>query len=133
MLVAVYGSLKKGFGNHFLLEKSRFVDTLSLSGYDMYSLGRFPAIVRGSGTITVELYDVDCETLERLDRLEGFSGIASRYNAYNREEIDTPYGKAFIYIYANEQRLGGRVFGLVTSGNWEKTGEYYGFQPYIGL
>lgn len=71
--VFVYGSLMKGFGNHGLLQDSAFVSPASIKGYSLYSLGAFPAAVRGLGQSTIlgEVYEVDDATLARLDRLEG--------------------------------------------------------------
>ena len=84
--VAVYGSLRKGFGNHVLLEhveshkKGKTVDV----PFTMYHLGGFPAIVQDAdgGAVVVEVYDVDDATFARLDRLEGYPSF------YDRMEVD---------------------------------------------
>lgn len=79
-MVFVYGSLKRGFGNHGLLVGSKFLgvtDTVH-HVYRMHSLGSFPAVVdteeqhdNEAHAITGELYEVDFGTLKRLDMLEG--------------------------------------------------------------
>ena len=91
--VAVYGSLKKGFGNHSLLLGSQYLGTTdTYPEWNMYSLGGFPAITYDGDTpICVEVYKVDDETMNDLDMLEGYP------NFYNRRVIDTKYGKAWIY------------------------------------
>ena len=80
MRVAVYGSLRKGFGNHGLLEDSIYVgEGITEARYTMLHLGGFPGVVKkGNTSITVELYDVDDETLRRLDRLEGHPNFYER-------------------------------------------------------
>ena len=45
MKVFVYGSLKKGFPNHYLLADSEFVTSDMVTGYSMESLGAFPMAV----------------------------------------------------------------------------------------
>lgn len=72
-LIFTYGTLKKGHGNHRLLESATYLGTAqSLPEFTMLHLGGFPGIVRGGETVIKgELYEVDDATLSRLDRLEG--------------------------------------------------------------
>ena len=72
-LVAVYGTLQKGFGNHKFLAQSRFVGkALTEPNFTLLHLGGFPGIVRSGHTaVSCEVYEVDDATLARLDRLEG--------------------------------------------------------------
>jgi len=79
MIVAVYGSLRKGFENHFHLSGSgsTFLRTDSLTGFDLYA-AEYPYMTRGSGQVVVELYDVSPEVLARLDELEGHPGLYER-------------------------------------------------------
>lgn len=96
-LVFVYGSLKKGFHNHHLLEKSRFLCENSLAGYLMISLGAFPGIIPNPGQFTPvygEVYEVDEKTLKALDRLEGHPHM------YERTLVKLNYGEeAWVYVY----------------------------------
>lgn|SRR5690606_2631371 len=72
-LVAVYGTLKKGFGNHHLLQTSKFIAAGSISGHRLYQSG-IPYVVCDATspyTVAVEVYEVSPATLERLDSLEG--------------------------------------------------------------
>jgi gamma-glutamylaminecyclotransferase len=75
MRVFVYGTLKKGFGNHGLLENSKFVGAaITHCKYPMWCSGVFPymADVQGVGKLIFgEVYEVDEKTLNRLDVLEG--------------------------------------------------------------
>lgn len=49
VLVAVYGSLRKGMGNHGLLERNdaQLLSTERVTGWNMYSLGDFRTSSRG--------------------------------------------------------------------------------------
>jgi gamma-glutamylaminecyclotransferase len=84
ILVAVYGSLKKGFGNHRLLSGSEFVgegQTLSFD-WDMLSFIAYPALIpseKGKGNkVKVEVYSVTPEVFSRLDSLEGYPSFYDR-------------------------------------------------------
>ena len=96
--VAVYGSLKKGFGNHRLLKGSNMIDeTFTKPEFHMGSFGAFPGIVEGNKKVKVEVYEVDDQTFKNLDHLEGYP----RY--YNRKEITLENGiKAWIYFLDDE-------------------------------
>lgn len=74
--VAVYGTLKRGKGNHPLLSKAMFVGTAKTKN-------KYPLVIRNWGlpflinkpnvghNVEVEIYLVDQQTLDRLDILEG--------------------------------------------------------------
>lgn len=102
-LVAVYGSLKKGYGNHDLIAHSECLGTFKTEPeFTMYSLGGFPAIIKeGKTSITYELYKVDSQTQHRLNRLEGFIEKDHPQNFYNTLTINTPHGEALIYTFGN--------------------------------
>jgi gamma-glutamylaminecyclotransferase len=72
--VAVYGTLKKGHGNHRLLAKSKFVGAGTTSmAYPMIQSG-IPYVIDEAGKgnrITVEVYRVTADELRALDSLEG--------------------------------------------------------------
>lgn len=97
-LVAVYGSLRKGLGNHRLLQDLEPVSVETLSGFDMYSMGSFPCVYHGDGDITVEVYEVSKERLlGPLDSLEGHPGF------YRREPVETSQGLAWLYVMVSGQ------------------------------
>lgn len=105
--VMVYGTLKRGFGNHYLLEGSQYLGDAEVNAA-MYSMGGFPAIILGGdSTIKGEVYEVDGVTLRQLDSLEGYPGW------YDRELVDTPYGNAFIYTMHSAANR-----AVVPSGVW---------------
>src|SRR5689334_21668927 len=78
-LVFVYGSLKQGHWNGRLLAGSRLLgpaETLMRMYMQQHRNGGFPYAVRsgrgdGRRPLRGEVYEVDAETLTRLDRLEG--------------------------------------------------------------
>ncbi len=116
--VAVYGSLRKGFGNHGRLMGAAFVGlTTTTQPYAMYSLGGFPMVqLEGKevSPITVEIYDCNAEQLQSLDYLEGYRGPGHN-NFYERDEVETGLGTALIYHI--EGREGQH---LVESGDWKQ-------------
>lgn len=72
--VFVYGTLKKGHGNHSLLRTAEFIGTgiTSWCGWSMFD-GPFPYVVPSENECYVEgeVYKVDEPTLKMLDELEG--------------------------------------------------------------
>ena len=115
-LVAVYGSLRKGFGNNRLLSDAEYVGTTTVEGWELYSLGAFPGAIQGEGApLTVELYRVG--SMARLDMLEGTVNPdgADPRNLYNRVTVDTEYGEAYMYEFNHEVR--GEP---IESGDWKE-------------
>ena len=119
-LVAVYGSLRGGLSNHCVLNDSTLKGEERVTGWDMFSLGGFPAIIKGDGDITIEVYEVhDKYTADGLDMLEGYPSF------YDRKLIDTTLGKAWIYFQNSPPS-----HSKVDSGDWKeylqsKNGEWY--------
>jgi gamma-glutamylcyclotransferase (GGCT)/AIG2-like uncharacterized protein YtfP len=73
MLVAVYGSLKRGESNHHWLGDAPYGGCVDLAGLQLYDLGPYPmAVASGlpSDRVQVELYAVSAQQLAQLDRLE---------------------------------------------------------------
>lgn len=126
-IVAVYGSLRKGMGNHRILEGASFIQGDFIIDMGMVSLGGYPAcdFIPPSNTaefrtdsIAVELYEVDDAGLARLDRLEGCDPNApeSGANYYNRREVRTGSGTmAWVYFIPNILNSGRPEVG---SGDW---------------
>ena len=115
-LVSVYGSLRFGMGNHqYYLSDSEYKGTFSTEPeYTLHSLQWYPGLkLNGNTSVVMEVYEVDEETLKNLNRLEGYyPGEKSTF--YDRIEINTPWGKAFTYIYVNELSKE----SIVESGDW---------------
>lgn len=111
--LAVYGTLKKGFSNHRLIQNCKFIgeyETLPI--FTMYSLGPYPAVVHhGNTSITVEIYKIESEEIaKKLDRLEGYPHL------YTKEIISTEVGDLIIYLF-NQSTHDCKI---ITSGKWTK-------------
>jgi len=113
-IVAVYGTLRKGFGNHRLLEHCNKIKTgITDEKFTMYSFGGFPAIsptnVKDTN-ITVELYEVvDERTSRNLDSLEGYP------EWYDKTEVTVDNTKAMIYFMPKD-KIGNKK--IVENGDW---------------
>lgn len=122
MRVAVYGTLRQGFGNNRLLDGYMpiFEGFVSIP-YRMVSLHAFPGLIRLSEGLThdiyVEVYDVDEAILRRLDSLEGFRAHGSHSNFYDRDTVDIPgVGECFIYSLREEDY---GTHPAVPGGDWK--------------
>ncbi|MCB9740449.1 MAG: gamma-glutamylcyclotransferase [Deltaproteobacteria bacterium] len=97
-VVFVYGTLRRGEGNHGLLATAEFLGKARTApDFLLFDLGAYPAVVvqpDGQGTAIVgELYAVDGTTLAQLDALE------EHPDYYVRREIELPGGpRAWIYV-----------------------------------
>jgi gamma-glutamylcyclotransferase (GGCT)/AIG2-like uncharacterized protein YtfP len=115
-LVAVYGSLRKSMHNYqYYLSNSEHKGTFSTEPkYTLHSLGSFPGLkTNGNAAIVMEVYEVDEQTLNRLNQLEGYYPEETP-TFYDRIEINTPWGKAFTYTYVNPLSKD----SIIESGDW---------------
>lgn len=104
MKVAVYGSLKKDFGNYGVMQdaKGKFLTKAITKNSNFIMDGHgFPYVVRdtskNAGKVSVEIYEVDEDGLQKIDWLEGHPTFYKR-----EEEVFIADGKeitAWIYIY----------------------------------
>lgn len=94
--VFVYGTLKRGnrvrgmdsMGNAKFLGVAFTTD----AEYSLYDLGSFPAVSRnGENRISGEVWEVDDHMMDTLDIIEGYPEF------YNRSEVQTTEGKAWMY------------------------------------
>lgn len=116
MKIAVYGTLRKGHGNHHCLGDSPLLGTCILDGFSMVSLGGFPAIdYDPKGQVVVEVYEVDSEAEARCNRLEGYVPGAKEQSFYDRVPVQTHWGEAQVYIIRGVLH---ESYRPVPSGNW---------------
>jgi gamma-glutamylcyclotransferase (GGCT)/AIG2-like uncharacterized protein YtfP len=96
--VFVYGTLKKGNSVRGLnMFRDRGVEYVSdavttEAEFSLYDLGAFPAVTSsGNNRISGEVWEVDENMMKVLDDIEGYPEF------YNRMEIKTTQGKAWMY------------------------------------
>ncbi len=92
--VFVYGTLKRGQRNCHFMHGAEFVGGhVTESIYSMYEFENYPAVcLDGRHAITGEIYHVDDRQFRWLDDLEWYPYF------YQRVEIPTPWGEAWMYI-----------------------------------
>jgi|WetSurMetagenome_2_1015567.scaffolds.fasta_scaffold1253785_1 gamma-glutamylaminecyclotransferase len=99
-LVFVYGTLRHGQGNHYLIEFSKFIGMAQTKiRYALYAYG-IPFLSRSSAIsqVTGEVYSVDQVTLIRLDQLEGHPDFYKREIAEVVLQDGTEL-KAWVYFH----------------------------------
>ena len=112
-LLFVYGTLRCGFCNHFLLHGATFYGLArSREKYALFVEG-IPYVSRAEAVsrIVGEVFQVDEETLEQVDRLEGHP------HWYRREEIEVTLAdgsNVWAWMYFNESPRG----RLIESGDY---------------
>ncbi len=100
----VYGSLKKGFDNHRLLEKStrRLGKASTVAKFGMYedSFGNYPFLVKKPiSKVTGELYEI--KRKELLDKIDDFEGAPDYYQRV-KIKVKTHHGINHAYAYIRE-------------------------------
>lgn len=102
MLIFVYGTLKRGFRNHHLLDGARFVEEAKTAPYWMLaSAGSFPVLFRGRACVTGEVWEINRATLTHLDYLESNGFMYHRHRIY----VSTSSGKTlrvWAYVGADD-------------------------------
>jgi len=102
--IFVYGTLKKGRGNHYLLNNQSFMGKGTIKGNYKMFVNRIPFLTTSPEfdikEIKGELYSVSNEALDNLDMLEGHPF------AYKREQVivhlndeTSVISEAYLYPY----------------------------------
>lgn len=106
----VYGTLLRGEVNHCLLgDASCLGPHRTEPRFTLLLLGAYPGLISGGRTaVHGEVYALDDAGLLRLDRLEDYPRL------YDRGQIPTPYGRAWVYLYRG--RIRDR--SVISSGDW---------------
>jgi gamma-glutamylcyclotransferase (GGCT)/AIG2-like uncharacterized protein YtfP len=112
--VAVYGSLRKGLYNHYLMSHSDFIKTVSVEvPFKMISMSdRFPALIptKENNLVVFELYKIDDKTARNLDILEGYPDFYSKKYIKIEDEDYLVYYLSPLKITNEEE--------VVKSGDW---------------
>lgn len=121
-LIGVYGTLRKGCGNHRIMGDSKLLGTVVTSAkFTMYNNGHFPYVYpKGKTPLTLEIYNVeDQNTLRHIYGLEGYTGERNNpKNWYDTVDVETEFGLAEIFVCKTPQKL-----PIVESGDWTKRHE----------
>ncbi len=116
-LVFVYGTLRRGSARAMSTRfpSSKLIADAKVSG-SLYDLGAYPGLLLNESNSSVmgEVYEVDDETLTRLDDFEASSD-------YWRKQVEVSLGthRRICWIYVpepNSESYSDRT--LVTSGDW---------------
>jgi gamma-glutamylcyclotransferase (GGCT)/AIG2-like uncharacterized protein YtfP len=110
--VAVYGTLRKGYGNHRLLNDQEMIGTGKTDNlYTMYASG-IPYVTEDQPThnVTIELYKVANDRMRNLDSLEGHPTFYER--KLTPVTVDGKTYQAWLYF------CDGRGAQLVESGDY---------------
>lgn len=111
----VYGSLRKGEYNNYILNKADYLGYGLIRGFKLFSLGSFPFVYRtydNEDIVVVEGYDVDLDTAKDISDMELSAG-------YNKVNVDIEVLEGGVTagnvwevdrIYMN--------YGEVKGGNW---------------
>lgn len=116
----VYGTLKKGHGNHRLLRSAEFLGRAYVEGpWKMTNLGAFPAVVSSEtpSRIFGEVYLINTEILGALDLLEGYPHF------YTRTKVQTPHGRAWMYHLNPASQRDFESLQVLDLGVWNPTVE----------
>lgn len=100
MLVAVYGTLKQGNHNNYIIGDAKYLGDDILYNVTLYDLGPFPAAkLKESNGSYVEIYDCNDVHIQNMDFLEGYDETDPVNSFYVRTTITTKYGETYIYIF----------------------------------
>jgi gamma-glutamylcyclotransferase (GGCT)/AIG2-like uncharacterized protein YtfP len=113
--VFVYGTLLQGEPNYHVMERSegRLVGMAELQAkMEMLDLRAYPMLVKSEGTNIIEGEVYEVETLEHLDRLEGYPSF------YDREQVRTSEGVAWVYYGKRASRYAHAP--VIESGDWRQ-------------
>jgi len=118
MRVLVYGTLKRGGALSPNMSAGTYLGEYSTEPeFTLVNLGWFPGLIhRGSTSVQGEVYEMPDSSLSLLDRIEGYPSL------YDREEIETPYGRAWVYVYNSGHRELD-TFNVIDNGVWENSGD----------
>jgi gamma-glutamylcyclotransferase (GGCT)/AIG2-like uncharacterized protein YtfP len=114
-LVFVYGTLRRGGAGAMSIRfpDSKFIADARVSG-SLYDLGAYPGLLLddSNSLVTGEVYEVDDETLNKLDEFEASSH-------YRRKQVDVSLGahRKACWTYEPEPEFYSPRT-LITSGDW---------------
>lgn len=102
--VAVYGTLKKGYSNHRLLKRQKFIGQGLLSKDFSLIISGLPFVIKEKGPteIKCEIYEVSKRCMTNLDYLEGHPDLYKRELTPVKTE-DGEEHECWVYFYTDDQ------------------------------
>ena len=98
----VYGTLKSGLCRHAAIKDQQYIgQAKTVAHYRLFDLGSFPGMIESADgrCIPGELYDVDGNCLEMLDRIEGVDeGLYRRSNVSLVPPEDRLQAITYLYL-----------------------------------
>jgi len=123
--VLVYGTLKNGHSNYYLMENAnaKFIGYDSITDrHELFDLGAIPAVVHSANAdvhkIRGELYSINTEGLAALDMLEGHPNLYKRTKHFT----DLHNKRAWVYRLVSK-RFRGEHAPKIPSGIWKGSQE----------
>lgn len=119
MKLFVYGTLLKGLERESVLSESRYLGTVVIQAR-MYDLGSYPGIIDGEGQVIGEIYEIDQDTLNKLDEVEGYLPDEPKDSKYIRKGVkivSTEVEDTVIAYFYNQQV---EESGRILSGDYRK-------------
>lgn len=118
-LLFVYGSLRKGMYNHYLLERNSLqIATARIKGFSLYSLGSYPAIQEcddEDSFVCGEIYDVgSLRTYEQIDMME----LGARYSRKMVKAVDIAGNEYDVLTYVFPKERDMSFNNKVMHGDW---------------
>lgn len=114
--VFVYGTLRRGQGNHeyFLGGADYIGEALTLPKYTMINMGHFPGCIHGGKTaIKGEVYQITSSQLRELDRLESHPTFYRRYATKLQGGMI-----AWMYVLGSEWTTEVNPKSMIEDGDW---------------
>jgi len=129
MNIFVYGTLLKGLQRERALSRSELIGSAYIKG-ELYDLGRFPALKEGEEKVYGELYEINEQTLFRLDQIEAYDPDNHQDSLYLRikTQVSLIHGEETIdaETYFYNRSVEGRST-KITSGDYRKYLDSQGF------
>lgn len=124
ILLAVYGSLKRGQPLNGMLTEARYIGTTLIKDYVMQHCGGYPAAVQFNGYYVVaEVFEVSDKILTRIDKVEGTVN-----NLFSRILINTVFGDVWVYTRTSDKlTINSKI---VPDGLWKGSGSR--LSPWLG-
>ncbi len=93
----VYGTLMRGLSNHKYLKNEKFICQTEILDFELYNVtNEYPGIIKKENSkVQGELYQINRQILEDLDKLEGDEYKRIEVNLITKEDRM----KAFTYLW----------------------------------